>query len=234
VRSSGWRILHALRISEVLGFRGQAAELSSSTSPLHMLAGKAHVSPLGMLSTAAPFVSMFACVLACATAAARVLLRMAHDKLLPSALQRTTPRHGTPGTAVILSIALMFAATAAMAILGDTGRRCTICWDRFRIWLPHRVCAGRSRTSLCAARSRAALTSSRGRQRPYSRGHLDHRDLRPQLRRGRRSRANSLSLSRLHHRRARLLCNAAKKSPNRVICCGKAVPYLALHTKFLT
>ena len=107
--------------SEVLGFRGQAAELSSSTSPLHMLAGKAHVSPLGIAIDCGAFVSMFACVLACATAAARVLLRMAHDKLLPSALQRTTPRHGTPGTAVILSIALMFAATAAMAILGDTG-----------------------------------------------------------------------------------------------------------------
>jgi amino acid transporter len=107
--------------SEVLGFRGHAAALSSSTSPLHMLAAKAHVSTLGIAIDCGAFVSMFACVLACATAAARVLLRMAHDKLLPSALQRTSPRHGTPGTAVALSIALMFAATAAMALLGDTG-----------------------------------------------------------------------------------------------------------------
>jgi amino acid transporter len=64
---------------------------------------------------------MFACVLACATAAARVLLRMAHDGLLPTGLQRTSPRHGTPGAAVVLSIALMFAVTTAMALLGDTG-----------------------------------------------------------------------------------------------------------------
>ncbi len=107
--------------SEVLGFRGQAAALSSSTSPLHMLAAKAHVSPLGIAIDCGAFVSMFACVLACATAAARVLLRMAHDKLLPAALQRTSPRHGTPGAAVALSIALMFAATTAMALLGDSG-----------------------------------------------------------------------------------------------------------------
>ncbi len=107
--------------SEVLGFRGQAAELSSSTSPLHMLAAKAHISPLGTAIDCGAFVSMFACVLACATAAARVLLRMAHDGLLPTTLQRTSPRHGTPGAAVALSIALMFAATTAMALLGDTG-----------------------------------------------------------------------------------------------------------------
>ena len=107
--------------SEVYGFKGQAAALSSSTSPLHMLAAKAHVSPLGIAIDCGAFVSMFACVLACATAAARVLLRMAHDGLLPPALQRTSPRHGTPGAAVALSIALMFAATAAMAFIGDTG-----------------------------------------------------------------------------------------------------------------
>jgi amino acid transporter len=107
--------------SEVLGFKGQSAALSTSTSPLHMLAAKAHVSPLGVAIDCGAFVSMFACVLACATAAARVLLRMAHDGLLPAALKRTSPRHGTPGAAVALSIAVMCAATAAMAIGGDTG-----------------------------------------------------------------------------------------------------------------
>ena len=107
--------------SEVLGFRGQAAALSSSTSPLHMLAAKAHVSPLGIAIDCGAFISMFACVLACATAAARVLLRMAHDGLLPAALQRTSPRHGTPGAAVAVSIVFMFAATAVMAVFGDTG-----------------------------------------------------------------------------------------------------------------
>ena len=107
--------------SEVLGFRGQSAALSSSTSPLHMLAAKAHVSPLGVAIDCGAFISMFSCVLACATAAARVLLRMAHDGLLPAALGRTNQRHGTPGAAVALSIALMLTATAAMAVRGETG-----------------------------------------------------------------------------------------------------------------
>jgi amino acid transporter len=107
--------------SEVLGFRGQSGALSDSTSPLHLLAAKAGVSPLGVAIDFGAFVSMFACVLACSTAAARVLMRMAHGGLLPAALERTSPRHGTPGAAVMLSTLLMFTAVAAMALRGVTG-----------------------------------------------------------------------------------------------------------------
>jgi amino acid transporter len=64
---------------------------------------------------------MFACVLACATAAARVLMRMAHDGLLPAALERTNPRHGTPGAAVAVSTLLIFVPTVVLALRGDTG-----------------------------------------------------------------------------------------------------------------
>jgi amino acid transporter len=63
---------------------------------------------------------MFACVLACSTAAARVLLRMAHDRLLPAAFARTN-RHGTPGTAIVFSTVLIFAATAGFALCRATG-----------------------------------------------------------------------------------------------------------------
>ena len=66
-------------------------------------------------------ISMFACVLACTTAAARVLMRMAHCGLLPAEFERTSPGHGTPGAAVILSAALMFAATAAFGLQGYKG-----------------------------------------------------------------------------------------------------------------
>jgi len=107
--------------SEVLGFRGESSKLSDSTSPLHLLAEKAGISPLGVAVDVGAFVSMFACVLACTTAAARVLLRMAHSGLLPKALERTNKRHGTPGTAVALSAGLMFAATVAMALRGVSG-----------------------------------------------------------------------------------------------------------------
>jgi amino acid transporter len=107
--------------SEVFGFRGQAAALSSSTSPLHHLAAAAGISPLGVAIDCGAFISMLACVLACSTAAARVLLRMAHDGLLPPAVARTNRSHGTPGAGIALSIALMFAGTAALALTGRTG-----------------------------------------------------------------------------------------------------------------
>ena len=107
--------------SEVVGFRGESTALSDSTSPLHLLSAKAGVSPLGVAIDCGAFISMFACVLACSTAAARVLLRMAHDGLLPAAFEHTNQRHGTPGTAIVLSTALMFAATAGFALLQATG-----------------------------------------------------------------------------------------------------------------
>ena len=107
--------------SEVMGFRGQPSQLSGSTSPLHLLATKAGISPLGVAIDFGAAISMFACVLACITAAARVLMRMAHGALLPSALERTNQRHKTPGTAVAVSAALMFAATAVLAWCGVSG-----------------------------------------------------------------------------------------------------------------
>jgi amino acid transporter len=107
--------------SEVVGFRGASTALSDTTSPLHLLAAKAGVSPLGVAIDCGAFISMFACVLACSTAAARVLLRMAHDGLLPAAFERTNQRHKTPGTAITLSTALMFAVTAGFALRGATG-----------------------------------------------------------------------------------------------------------------
>jgi amino acid transporter len=107
--------------SEVLGFRGESTALSDTLSPLHLLAHKAGVSPLGVAIDGGAFISMFACVLACATAAARVLMRMARSGLLPSALERTSRRHGTPGAGIILSAALMFAGVSGMVLDHVTG-----------------------------------------------------------------------------------------------------------------
>jgi amino acid transporter len=107
--------------SEVLGFKGESSKLSDSTSPLHLLATKAGISPLGVAIDFGAFVSMFACVLACTTAAARVLLRMAHGGLLPAALERTNRKHGTPGTAIALTAGIMLASTWALALRGVQG-----------------------------------------------------------------------------------------------------------------
>jgi amino acid transporter len=107
--------------SEVLGFRGESTALSDTTSPLHLLARKAGVSPLGVAIDCGAFVSMFACVLACATASARVLMRMAHGGLMPAALERTNRRHGTPGAGIILSTALILCAVSTMVLEHVTG-----------------------------------------------------------------------------------------------------------------
>lgn len=107
--------------SEVLGFRGESGKLSETTSPLHILAGRAGISPLGVAIDLGAFISVFACVLACTTASARVLMRMAHGQIVPAIFERTSPRHGTPTFAVALSAGLMFAGTAAMALRNVTG-----------------------------------------------------------------------------------------------------------------
>ena len=107
--------------SEVLGFRGESSRLSDSTSPLHLLANKAGVSLLGLGIDLGAAISMFACVLACTTAAARVLMKMAAQGILPKALKRTGSKHGTPGTAIAVSVALMFAATTVLSYRGLGG-----------------------------------------------------------------------------------------------------------------
>ncbi|MGD0733241.1 MAG: APC family permease [Terracidiphilus sp.] len=107
--------------AEVLGFRGESNKLSDSTSPLHLLATKAGISPLGVAIDFGAAVSMFACVLACTTAAARVLMRMGQSALIPSAFGRANRRHGTPGPAILLSAGLMFVFTAGLAWRGVAG-----------------------------------------------------------------------------------------------------------------
>jgi amino acid transporter len=102
--------------SEVLGFRSLSDKLSETTSPLHQLAGMAGVSPLGIAIDFGAMVSMFACVLACDTAASRLLMKMAHEGLVPRALERTNARHGTPGAAIALSTSLMFISTTVLTL----------------------------------------------------------------------------------------------------------------------
>ena len=88
---------------------------------MHVLARKAGISPLGTAIDFGAFVAGFACVLACTTASARVMLRMAHSGLLPDILGGTHKRFGTPGTGVILSGLIMFAATAPLILNGVSG-----------------------------------------------------------------------------------------------------------------
>ena len=107
--------------SEVLGFRGEPGNLSETTSPLHLLAEKADLAGVGVAIDFGAGISMFACVLACIIAAARVLMRMAHGGLLPSVLAGTSRRHGTPGYSIGLSAVLMLGMTSGLALRGVRG-----------------------------------------------------------------------------------------------------------------
>jgi amino acid transporter len=107
--------------SEVLGFRGLTSSLSEVDSPMNLLATRAGLPSFGLIMEIGAMVSNFACVLACTTAAARVLLRMARSGLIPEFLQRTSARLNSPTTATVLASLLMFAGTTGMALRNVTG-----------------------------------------------------------------------------------------------------------------
>jgi len=106
--------------AEVLGFRVAGQDLGASSAPMRVLAGVAGEESLGILIDIGALVSLFACTLACITAAARVLLLMAHGGLTHGSLRVTHARNETPGRAVIVT---GIAAVLPVAVLAARGAR---------------------------------------------------------------------------------------------------------------
>lgn len=106
--------------TEVLGFRAAGQDLGTSPAPMRVLAGVGGVEFLGVIIDVGALISLFACTLACVTAAARVLLLMAHGGLTHGALRVTHARNETPGRAVIVT---GIAAVAPVAVLAARGAR---------------------------------------------------------------------------------------------------------------
>jgi amino acid transporter len=102
--------------AEVLGFRGLNETLDQSPAPFHTLAHQAGISALGIAVDVGAMMSMFACVLACTTAAARVLLTMSHHGLAHNGLTRTHERNETPHIAVLVTAIATFVVTVALAL----------------------------------------------------------------------------------------------------------------------
>jgi amino acid transporter len=107
--------------AEVLGFRDAGLALDKADAPLHVLAGQASVPALGILIDAGAMVSMFACILACITAAARILLLMAHNRLVPNYFCRTHHRNDTPHLAVVLTTVMVLVPPLVLTMLGYAG-----------------------------------------------------------------------------------------------------------------
>ena len=107
---------------ETLGMHKLNQNLGESTAPMSALANLSGVGGLGIFIDFGALVSMFACVLACLTAAARVLLRMAQNGLVPGRLGTTHQRNSTPHLAVFLmglSMAILVAGLAARGVTGS-------------------------------------------------------------------------------------------------------------------
>ena len=106
---------------ETLGMARAHQDLGTSTAPLRILSDLAGVPLLGPLIDFGALVSMFACTLACITAAARVLMRMAHNGLAHSRLGTAHKTNATPGSAVLLTGLFTVLPVAVLTLRGVSG-----------------------------------------------------------------------------------------------------------------
>jgi amino acid transporter len=104
--------------AEDLGLRIAGQDLGTSGAPMRVMAEVGGVRMLGELIDIGALVSLFACTLACITAAARVLLLMSHHGLAHGSMRTTHARNETPSRAVI---ATGIAAVLPVAILAARG-----------------------------------------------------------------------------------------------------------------
>jgi len=104
--------------TEVLAFHIAGQDLGTSQAPMHVLADIGGVPIFGLVIDIGAMISMFAATLACITAAARVLLLMAHNGLAHGGLRRTHSRNETPGHAILVT---GIAAVAPVAVLAARG-----------------------------------------------------------------------------------------------------------------
>jgi len=107
--------------TEVMGFRIAGQDLGTSDAPMHVLAAIARIPILGLLIDVGVLFSLFAGTLACITAAARVLLLMAHNGLAHGSLRETHARHETPQRALVLTGIAAVLPVTILAARGDSG-----------------------------------------------------------------------------------------------------------------
>ena len=107
--------------AEVLGFRAAGLELGTSQAPLHVLALQGGLAPLGHLIDVGILISLSAGTLACITAAARVLLLMAHNGIAHASFRATHARHDTPHRALVITGTAALLPVLILAARGNNG-----------------------------------------------------------------------------------------------------------------
>jgi len=106
---------------EVLGMRSSGQNLGSAELPMHVLARVGGIPVLGFLIDVGALVALFAGILACLTAAARVLLLMSHNGLAHGAFRATHERNETPTGAIVATGLAAFLPVAFLAAKGTSG-----------------------------------------------------------------------------------------------------------------
>jgi amino acid transporter len=107
--------------AEVLGFHTVGQDLGASQDPMHVVARVSGVPWLGLLIDIGVLVSLFAATLGCITAAARVLLLMAHNGLAHNFLRATHATNQTPSRAVVVTGVAALLPVAILAARGASG-----------------------------------------------------------------------------------------------------------------
>jgi amino acid transporter len=107
--------------AEVLGFHSVGQDLGASQDPMHVVARVGGLPVLGLLIDIGAMVSLFACTLGCITAAARVLLLMAHNGLAHDSLRAAHAKNQTPSRAVVITGAAALLPVAVLAARGSSG-----------------------------------------------------------------------------------------------------------------
>lgn len=107
--------------AEVLGFHMVGQSLGDSQAPMYVLARVGGVPIFGLLIDIGALISLFAGTLACITAAARVLLLMAHNGLAHNRLRSTHAHNHTPSLAVVITGVAALLPVAVLAVRGDSG-----------------------------------------------------------------------------------------------------------------
>jgi amino acid transporter len=107
--------------AEVLGFHAAGQDLGTSQAPMRVLAQVAGSRVLGLMIDIGALVSLFASTLGCITAAARVLLLMAHNGLAHGSFGTTHAHNRTPSRAVIITGIAAVLPVAVLAARGASG-----------------------------------------------------------------------------------------------------------------
>lgn len=95
-----------------------ATALAKSAAPMDDLAKAAHVSGFSYVIDLGVMMSFFAVIIASINAASRIYYTMGHERVAPSALNKTHPRYRTPHVAIMVLLPVILLVPVFMLIAG--------------------------------------------------------------------------------------------------------------------